>query len=439
MKKTSTLIKIFNFSILILLLCCSYAIADDPCPTLGEYRQSGIGENFILKGAYDIISKACASVANFSWKTFAKPLQAVVGLGTAIYIAVYTLKNIGSFSQQDTSAYLSNEKSGVIPIAVKMAAIVWLLGNQEFLYKNLIGMAITTGMEIGTMISADAIQHSFNSTTDLEGLFTIVIKQIIAFNNTIYKIVATGQLLVCMALSPDGPLNYYWSVALMGGALFVYGWMLVIGVSFYMIDVLFRLGVGCIVLPFAIACGLSKLTSDYTKKTWSLFMNVCFNFIMLGIVIKFTNEMIQTCVGLDIPEDKILNEADIKQIAENIGFSTFVITSLCCMISYQLFMQIENIVTTISGTSAVGSVGRQTGAKLSRTALAPAKKTLSETGKLAAAGMQEAGERGSQKFKESRLYQSIHNNRVYQTVFNNRFARAYRNFKLRHVLRMGRR
>lgn len=432
MNKLSTLTKIISFSFVALLLSCGYAIAEDPCESLEMLMQDGIGDNFILKGAYKIIADACSKVAEFSWKTFAQPLQAVVGLGTAIYIAVYTLKNIGSFSQQDTSAYLSNEKTGVLPLAVKMAAIVWLLGNQSFIYKYLIGLAITTGMEIGQLINADAIKVNFGSTGDLRSLFTVIINQIIVFNDGIYKIVATGQLLWCMGASPDGFLNYYWVVLFMGGALYIYGWLLIIGVSFYMLDVLFRLGVGCIVLPFAIACGLSKLTSNYTEKTWNLFMNVCFNFIILGIVIEFTTKMIDHCVGLEIPKDKILNEADIKQIAENVGFKAFIITSLCCMIAYQLFMQIGELVEKISGASSVGKVGAETGAKISQTALAPAKKTVQEAGKLAVAGGQEAGSRIGNKYQDFK--DALKNTSPYQSIAHSRLANTYR--RVRHALRL---
>lgn len=434
MIKLSTLTKIISFSFMVLLLGCGYAFAEaeDPCESLEVLMQDGIGDKFILKEAYRIIADACSNVANFSWKTFAKPLQAVVGLGTAIYIAVYTLKNIGSFSQQDTSAYLSNEKTGVIPLAFKMAAIVWLLGNQTFIYKYLIGLAITTGMEIGTLINSAAINVHFTSTGDLRSLFTVIINQIIVFNDSLYRIVATGQLLWCMGASPDGLLNYYWVILFMGGALYVYGWLLIIGVSFYMLDVLFRLGVGCIVLPFAIACGLSKLTSSYTEKTWNLFMNVCFNFIILGIVIEFTAQMIERCVGLEIPDDKVLNEADIKQISENVGFKAFIITSLCCMISYQLFMQIGELVEKISGASSVGSVGAQTGAKLSRTALAPAKKTIKETGNLFGAAGQEAGSRISNKYTD--VKNALKRTRPYQAVARSRLANVYRG--VRHALRL---
>lgn len=428
MIKISALIKTISFSFIYVLAFAFNAFAADSCPTLNEYMNDGIGDNFILKEAYEIIAGAASNVASFSWNNFAKPLQAVVGLGAAIYIAVYTLKNIASFSQQDTAAYLSNEKTGVIPLAVKMMVVVWLLGNQTFIYEYIIGLAVTTCVEIGTLIGSNSGVKSFSSPDNLADLFQFVIQQVIDFNNSIYKIVATGQLLLCMALSPESITDYYWKTIPFGAALWIYGWMIIIGVSFYMLDVLFRLGVGCIVLPFAIACGMSKLTSDYTRKTWNLFVNVGFNFIMLGIVISFTYDMIQQCVGLDIPENKELNEADIKLINDHLDLGIFVITGLCCMISYQLFMQIEQIVQKVSDAAPVGKVGKEVGAKVAPAAIRTATKPLRELGNVAKAGGQVAGKEIKDKTMRgmNNFSNAIKGTRMYQSVSGSWAGRAYR-------------
>lgn len=391
MTKIPTLIKAicFAFANLFVFSFCAYAAGS--CSTLKEYINEGTGDNFILKEGYEIIARAATSVAKFSWDNFATPLQAVVGLGTAIYIAVYTLRNIGSFSQQDTAAYLSNDKTGVIPLAVKMAIVVWLLGNQAFIYKYLIGLAITTCVEVGNLIGPNSGIGNFDSPDNLEDLFNFVIQQVIDFNDSIYKIVATGQLLLCMAIPSANFFRFYWTTIPFAAALWIYGWLIIIGVSFYMLDVLFRLGVGCIVLPFAVACGLSKLTIDYTRKTWNLFINVCFSFIMLGILISFTFAMISRCVGLDIPENKVLNEADIKHINDNLDLGVFFITAICSMISLLLFMQLESIVEKVSGTEAVSKVGQQTGKQFSKSALRVASKPIRELGNFAGAGGQVIG------------------------------------------------
>lgn len=428
MIKISTLIKAICLSFVNLFIFSFCAYAADSCPTLREYMNDGIGDNFILKEGYEIIARATSSVAAFSWGKFAVPLQAVVGLGTAIYIAVYTLKNIGSFSQQDTAAYLSNDKTGVIPLAIKMTIVVWLLGNQAFIYKYLIGLAITTCVEVGTLIGSSSGIGNFDSPDNLKALFQFVIQQIISFNDSIYKIVATGQLLLCMALSPDSMIDYYWKTIPFGAALWIYGWMIIIGVSFYMLDVLFRLGVGCIVLPFAVACGLSKLTIDYTRKTWNLFMNVCFSFIMLGILITFTYEMISRCIGLDIPENKVLNEADIKHINDNLDLGVFFITAICSMVAYQLFMQLESIVEKVSGTTAVGKVGQQTGAKFGKSTMRVAAKPAREGIRFAGAGVQVVAKDVKNYANNVRHKASnkITNSRPYQALSRSRVGRSYR-------------
>ncbi len=433
MLKMSTIAKLIVLLFFSLFVCSFSAYAED-CPTLQVLMNEGTGDNFILREAYNLIASVCSNVAQFTWNTFSRPLQAVVGLGTAIYIALYTLKNIGSFSQQDTMAYLSNEKTGVIPLGFKLAAIIWLLNNQAFLYTHIIGMAIATGAEIGTLIGHDSGVNNFQAPSDLSALFTFIINQIISFNNGIYRVIAIGRLLCCIALEPEGILEKYWIVFCFGGALYVYGWILIIGVSFFMLDVLFRLGVGCIMLPFAIACGISKLTIEYTGKTWSLFVNVAFHFIMLGIVIEFTNQMIGIASGLDnldIPATKVLNKADADQISEALGSTTFIRTALACMISYQLFSKIEGIVHSICGGN-VGNLGGELGTKAGQAAAYTAKKPITEAMNLSKAAAGQASEETKEKLKH--VKNKIMKTSPMQAVANSKMAQGYR--KVKHALRL---
>ena len=241
---------------------------------------------------------ACAQVVTGSWNAFAAPLQGVVAVGASIYIAVYTLKNIASFSQQDSSAYLSNDKTGIIPLCVKVAAVVWLLSNQAFLYNNLIGPVIGAGMAIGQQIAPGGLgAGSFSGTSDVNALFNAVINKVQEFNDQVYIVVALGRMLLCLAFLPDSIIDWYWSLMPFGAVLYVFGWFILIGVAFYLLDVLFRLAVGCMLLPMAIACGVSKFTSSYTKKAWNLFVNVFFNFVMLGVLLQFTLQMILQAVA----------------------------------------------------------------------------------------------------------------------------------------------
>ena len=97
------------------------------CKTINEYIDNGTGKNFVLTKPFEIISEVSADVANYSWNSFSGPLQGVVVVCVAVYVAGYVLKNVGSFSKQDTLSFLTKEKGGVLPLCAKMAFIVALL------------------------------------------------------------------------------------------------------------------------------------------------------------------------------------------------------------------------------------------------------------------------------------------------------------------------
>lgn len=160
-----------------------------------------------------------------------------------------------------------------------MAAVVWLLSNQAFLYNNLIGPVIGAGMAIGQQIAPGGLgAGSFSGTSDVNALFNAVINKVQEFNDQVYIVVALGRMLLCLAFLPDSIIDWYWSLMPFGAVLYVFGWFILIGVAFYLLDVLFRLAVGCMLLPMAIACGVSKFTSSYTKKHGTC-LSTCFSIL----------------------------------------------------------------------------------------------------------------------------------------------------------------
>ncbi|MBR5154569.1 MAG: hypothetical protein IKW58_02475 [Alphaproteobacteria bacterium] len=359
----------------------SLALAADEgtCPPLSEYISEGTGSNFLLNNAFEAITKSCSTVANISWNAFAEPLQAVVVLGAAIYIAVFTLKNIGSFSQQDFASYFSNDRTGIIPLMVKVAVVVILLtgDGKTFMYGSFIAPIVSASMNVGASFGDFPAGGSFSGVSDVSSLFSNVLNKIRDLNGTSYKIVAMGRELMCLTFMPDSFLDKFWILLPFGVLLFLFGWFLCIGIAFYMLDVLFRLAVGCMILPIAIACGVSKLTSTYTQKTWMLFVNVCFNFMTLGIVADFSTKILENAMGgntqimSELTSNAILTEAQVQQLCEHLsklGFTKgFVLTILCTLVIYKLFTEVEKIAENISGTSSVGS---KSGAQVSSATVA---------------------------------------------------------------------
>ena len=403
MKKIMTSLKFYLFTISLYLLSFSFALAEEKrqCPSLDIYVKDGQGDRCLLCSIYEVVMEACASVVSGSWNAFAVPLQGVVAVAASIYIAVYTLKNIGNFSQQDPSAYLSNEKTGIIPLCVKVAAVIWLLGNQSFIYGNIICPVIATGMAIGQQVTGGGLSASF-SGADVSGLFSAVIDNVRTFNDEIYKVVAMGRLLMCLAFLPKDVIDWHFHLIPFGAVLYVFGWFILIGAGFYLLDVLFRLAVGCMLLPMAIACGVSKLTSIYTKKTWNLFVNVFFNFVMLGMILEFIMSMVMESltgnaeVQALLTKSSTLTDSDAKNIAEKIEVGSFILTTICCMVSFKLFMGIETITDKVSSSTSVGKLGQKTGATAAQMVQKPAGKLAKEGVKFADTARLEAGRKVSE-------------------------------------------
>lgn len=402
MIKFNTSLKYISLSIFCLLILPTLAWAADDegfCPTFQEFLEDGQGENCLLCGLYQTLMNACAKVVVGSWNAFARPLQGVVSLGASIYIAVYTIKNLGSFSQQDASAYLSNDKTGILPLMFKTGVIVALLNDSTILYEYLIAPVISTGLAISNNIgdpSGFSVDSGFTAS-NVQDLFDSVIEKVRDFNDKIYQIIAIGRELLCLAFLPDGIFSWEWALIPFGGTLYVFGWFILVGVSFYLLDVLFRLAVGCIVLPLVTACGISKLTSSYTKKAWDLFVNVFFDFVMLGIVLKFSLEMILMSLGRSTPlmslvsQDSAFTADDAEAIAEQLEVETFTLTTVCCLVVFQLFLKVQNLADNISGTTAVGTTGQTLGATAAKGVKAAATKAIKAPLGIAEAATKEAG------------------------------------------------
>jgi hypothetical protein len=219
-------------------------------------------------------------------------------------------------------------------------------------------------------------------------LFNLIIKQAQEFNDELYQVVALSRLMICISRLPDSLLDWYYTLLIFGGMLYLYGWFLILCFSFYVIDILFRFGVACIVLPMGIACGISKLTSSYAKKTWDLFVNVTFNFIMLGVIVSMILALVQKVLfaenlntimsALFSDASKHLNKADVDAISDGLTDSylrSFILISLVCMVCYKLFEEVENITDQISSTKSVGNTGRQVGGTASKPFIASGRKT----------------------------------------------------------------
>jgi hypothetical protein len=250
----------------------------------------------------------------------------------------------------------------------------------------------------GTFSSA-----SFGDANSVDDLFALVSKQAQELNDRIYTIVAKGQFLYCNATNPSdgwGIFSWEWRLLPFALILFVIGWFIVIGAAFNILDILIRLGVACIVLPLAIACSISKYTSKYANSAWQLFINCCFSFIVIGMLVLVANKIIDEVLssgnaGFNIFNIDYPSKDQVEAFADSMRGSFFklmTLTVICSMIILNMFNDIESITSTIAGGGGVGSMGSKVGGAAVNKMQSAAKQPLKFAGHTMKEGAKMVGE-----------------------------------------------
>ena len=359
----------------LLLLAPIFLCSCDECRTYQEYYSDGAAGNCLLCGLFTTLTESASEVADTSWDTFASKLVVIVVLATTIYIAFHTLKMVASAGKQDAATYLMADKKGMIFLGFKMAVIVLLL-QDTFFIDRIIAPVLQAGLEIGTALGGSGIQLSFSGSGGWSGLFSDINSAVGKYNDLIYETVATGQTMICVS-SEGFILKWYWLVLLYGFIFFIFGWFTLAAVCFYIVDVLINLAFGAILLPFGIAFAISNQTSQYSTKIWQIFINAFFSFVILGVILGLSEELINLSLGRVDPSNitsmgenafsasvvKTLDSNNIKELSEMLWASgSLLLTIVCFCLLVNLIEGFKDLVNKISDTASLTDSGTNTAA-----------------------------------------------------------------------------
>lgn len=354
----------------VLLLCgCE-------CQTFQDYLNKGIGGNCLLCDLFEILTDSANSAATSSWNTFAGELSLVVMYATAIYIAFYTLKLVGSFGKQEIGDYMSNDKTGLLFLAFKMAIIVSLL-KSNFFVDSILAPLLESGLTIGQKLGSDraTINWGAGSGGGWKDLFSMINEAVKSYNDQVYETVAIGEAMICR--STQGFIfGWYWLMLCYGLLYFIFGWFLLATVSFYIVDILLALTFGAVLLPFGIAFAISGQTSQYSNKIWQIFLNVFFNFVMLGLILGLSVELVELGMG-KMNEDNapdmsmngfsaqitgMLDNNQVKEVSEILWSSgSLLLTIVCFCLLTNLVMNIKDLASSVSDAAGVTNAGSSAG------------------------------------------------------------------------------
>lgn len=437
MRKTNSILQhisakmklLFLFAFILLLCGC-----EETCPTIQDYIFKGTGtgpDDCILCPIFKVLIDTSKNVAVDAWKILAGALIPVVGVVASIYIAIYTLKLVGSFGKQTANDYMTSDKNGLLIFMFKTAVIVFLLSggmatvleaaigkifglggsHENFLLNKIISPLLKSGLEIGQGL---AIENGNNNSFDFyssdmiiskinellgspwSAIFEMVRQAIYKFSQVAYEPVAIGQAMICNSTVEGSLFDWHYQMLIYGFILFIFGWLLTLGISFYIVDILIDLMFAAVLLPIGVACAISPKTSGYTQKIWGIFVNVFFNFVMLGIVLGITMKIVDLCLNRAIDETHsgsgVISETggaianfmtnyqyhvdanEVEQLANELwNNGNLLLTIVCLSIATMLIPQIKQLASKISGGTSISTVGEKTSAKVGQKAMFTAK------------------------------------------------------------------
>ncbi len=365
-------------------------------------------ESCFLCPLFAIILKTDQTMATNSYNTLASPFKNLTIVLLALFIAYHTLLLVSGFTKQDAPKYLNT----LLIQAFKVLLVVLLLSNSDHIYKYAINPIMTAGLEFGLALlhsSGEGVLQELQSLTAEskasmpEGviekdLLATVMGAIKLFNKAAGRVPAIGSMLTCISVNEGTKFLINFEMWFQGLVLMGFGWAIAFSSCFYLLDSVVRFGIFCTLLPFLIAMWPYEVTTKYTKTGWDIFMNVFFNFVMMGLIITLTSELIvQAATGGSggVEElEKAINGDSVEKLRKmmDIGGLEFIILIATCMFAFKLVGQIGHLAAEVSGTDGGTNIGGKMGGqaaqaakKIAQTAVKGAK--LAASGGTAAAGM----------------------------------------------------
>ena len=370
------------------------------CPTISEYQTKMIGQdnqNCVICRLFHTVLKAVQTLAQRAYDALAPALISLLGIALGIYIAYLTLITIASPATSKISEYLTKLTAQGAKVAIAIA----LLSAPGFVYSTFIGPIIDGGVDFGITLAGEekaAIQEmgaKFEFDAGNTYLQTEILQNTVgaaaAFNKTAILVPSIGRSMMCNAWYNDDSLknlvsgSYHFfpriQMWLEGAILYIFGLMIAFAVGFYMVDCALQLGVVCAMMPFFVASWPFKITKSYTKQGWDIFLNTFFNFVVMGVVISATSQIMTQALSTGLSKQTLgalLDSNKVDELMEVIDFGGLQMAMLviCCMLALKLSGEIQNITNKLSGGLGI-SVGAELGGTLGQ---------LVKKGTLAAAG-----------------------------------------------------
>ena len=279
----------------------SYTVVDGyACPGMDLLKERYQGDCFPC----EIVNVLLASFMRASSKVYDVSREAgnkLLLLGSAIWLAFWALRKLSSFANVEPSS-MTNEL--IIFFGKVLVAYCFINAGIGSLVNFAINPLLGAGAEFGSALLLETEDIKLSSDPKPENQYTgptdivskPVMDKILKLSEGVSNEVATnfiiGSGLTCFSIQKglhivvpliiDIHIPDIW-LWLCGAAIWCVGFMLVLAVCYYLIDIPFKIGFAIMALPVVIGLWPFKVTAGKLKSIIGIALNAAFTFLFLAL------------------------------------------------------------------------------------------------------------------------------------------------------------
>ncbi len=373
---------------------------------------------------------AASIMAKTSNDALSAPTKTLVSIGFLIWICVYLLKQIASLSKVGTGEMLK----GILFQGFRVAVVIIALSGAIYEIMDLtINPVMQTGLnfsrtlnkEAGCDASASYMQNivGYDETTgfpkpqaessaEIGGLSKHLGESIICNLKTLEDktgfLMSLGKYSMCIGWERHPLWHPYFLPGLgyftTGIFLWIAGLLLLLSFPWCLVDCILQLCIAVALLPCAVGAYAFKITAQYLKMIWNMFMNAMFNFVFMAIIIYVINANLGSWIGYTPgtypQEDVFITALQSYGLAWwGIGFFKIVVVCLFC---WTFFDEAGSMANEFGKGMSMHNIGRKIGGTVSSAAfnkvIAPG---AAIAGNVALGGARHIGEAINSKYGNS--------------------------------------
>ena len=346
---------------------------------------------------------AASVMAEAANRGLATPSKSIVSVAFLIWLAVYILKQISSFSRASTGAMLK----GILFQGFRVAVVILALNGAIY---QMIDLTLTPVLETGLEFAKDVSKSSSGAAEScdssqpfMEGLIgydsstgfpqlkegssettgglpksigASILCNIKALENSTGFLMNLGKYSMCISWDryrwplSKGPLPHFGYLTT-GIVLWITGLMLLISFPWCLVDCILQLCIAVALIPCAVGAYAFKVTTKYLRLVWSMFMNAMFNFVFMAIIIYIINKHLMEWIGYNPgtnPNDQIFITAWSSKGLAWWGPGCFKIFAIC-LFSWSFFDEAKSMANHFSQGVSLHNIGGKIGGTVTSAAV----------------------------------------------------------------------